>query len=139
MFTLAPKPNIKWSQPSRWSVHILMKKNGGTTLPGATISSQRPVDKGMVATWESLKSSFWKKKKRTNKQTNNNKHPNKQTNTACMVLKLTVYVRNVIFVFYKPKTRWNFDIWNCFGNIFNFGLCFTKNRLFWDLAMLMTS
>ena len=48
-----------------------------------------------------------------------------------MVLKLTVYVRNVISFFYKSKTRWNSDIWNFLGEIFNFTLCFTENQLFW--------
>ena len=31
-------------------------------------------------------------------------------NIDCMVLKFTVYIRNVISFFYKPKTRWNSNI-----------------------------
>ena len=40
-------------------------------------------------------------------------------------------VRNVIiFFFYKQKTWWNSDIWNFFGEKFNFGLYFIDNRQF---------
>ena len=45
---------------------------------------------------------------------------------ACMVLKLTVYVRNVIF-FISQKSSEIFR--NIFGKIFNFDPCCTKNRL----------
>ena len=54
-----------------------------------------------------------------------------------MVLKLTVYVRNVISFFYKPKTLVKFRYLKLFWQ--NFGLCFTENRLFWGAVMFMTS
>ena len=59
-----------------------MKKVGGTAT-GARVSSQTPVG-GVVGTWENLKSPFWKKK-----------------SIACMgmVLKLTLYSRNIMFNF----------------------------------------
>ena len=74
---------------------------------------------GVVAIWENSKKHFEKV-------------------VACMGLDLTVYVRNVISFRYKPKTGSNTDIWNIFGQIFDFGLCFTENRLFWGSAMFMT-
>ena len=45
-----------------------------------------------------------------------------------MVLNLTAYyVRNIIPSF-KQKAQWNSDIWNFFGEKFNFGLYFTENH-----------
>ena len=58
---------------------------------------------------------------------------------ACMVLKLTVYIKNVISFFYKLKALWNADIWNFFGEMFDFGLYFPENWLFGGSDMVMTS
>ena len=53
-----------------------------------------------------------------------------ERNLSFMVLKLRpiiVYARNDI----SNQTRVKFiDIWNIFDEIFNYGLCFTGNRLF---------
>ena len=49
-----------------------------------------------------------------------------------MVFKLAVYVRMVISLFYKPKTRWNFDICNFFSEKFNFSYIYC---VFWKLAI----
>ena len=37
-----------------------------------------------------------------------------------MILKRNVYVRKVISFFYKPKRRFNSDIWSIFIDIFRF-------------------
>ena len=56
-----------------------------------------------------------------------------------MVLNLTVkvYVRNVISFFYKQKPRWNIDIWNFFGEKFNF--MFHCKSAIWTKSAIMTS
>ena len=54
---------------------------------------------------EKIKVAILKKKKKQNKT--------KQKNNHCMVLKLTLYIRNVISFSHKRKTRWNYDTWNC--------------------------
>ena len=47
-----------------------------------------------------------------------------------MVLKLIVYVRNIIFFFYKPKILWNFDVFS------DFFACFTMlTVLFYDIIV----
>ena len=52
-----------------------------------------------------------KQKTKQNKQQKKNKQTNKQTNIDCMVLKLTVYIRNSFFLsLISQKTRQNFDI-----------------------------
>ena len=45
-----------------------------------------------------------------------------------MVLKLSGYVRNTIFLLYKQKTGWNFDIWNFLAKQLIFGLFSLKIR-----------
>ena len=61
----------------------------------------------------------------------------------CIYLKklLLVWSRNVVSFLLKPKKKkkWNSNIWNILGKIFNFGQCFTENRLFWGLNMFMMS
>ena len=54
-----------------------------------------------------------------------------ENNIDCMVLKLTVYIRNVISFSYKLKSWRNANIYTFFREIFNFGLYVTENRLFW--------
>ena len=56
----------------------------------------------MVATWE--KSPYVTIKKKI---------------TDCLVLKLTLYIRNVSSFSYKPKTLWNPDSYNLLSEIFN--------------------
>ena len=59
-------------------------------------------------------------------------------------LETTVYVRNVISFFYKPKIRWKSDIWNIFSDFFFLLLLFLpmfyhfflKICYFWGSVML---
>ena len=57
-----------------------------------------------------------------------------------MMLKLTEHVGITIFLLYKQKTRWNFDIQNFYSEIliFNFCLFFAKDRNF-QVRLFMTS
>ena len=80
IFPCRPKTRRKWPKPSRWSIRhpvILMEKIG---VPGARVSRQRSVRLPPKIL---------------------NHHFEKVI--ACMVLKLTLSVRNVICFFYKPK------------------------------------
>ena len=106
-FSVSPKQKRKLPEQSRWSIrHPLRsfwwKTNLGSTLPGARVSRQRPVDTGWLPPEEILNCHF---------------------EVACVVLKLTVYVKNVISFFYKLKhgeiskfgTFWqNFQLWPMF-------------------------
>ena len=58
------------------------------------------------------------------------------------MLKLTEHVEITIFLLYKQKTRWNFDIQNFYSeilNILNFRLFFRKKSKFSGPACFMTS
>ena len=57
-----------------------------------------------------------------------------------MVLKRSVYVRNVINFspsFISQKTQLNFNIWNIFSEIFTFGDfgLYALNHVYWKLAI----
>ena len=56
----------------------------------------------------------------------------------CLVLNLTVYIRNVIF-FYKKQTHGESSYSELFRVILNFGLYYTANRLFLNSTMIVTS
>ena len=101
--------------------HFDEKKIGGSTLPGARVSRQSRWVRGGGGNHLTIE------------DTRKLKNRHFELVLACMVLKLTVYVKNFISFFYKPKTRWNSDIWKIFSDFFQFCLCFTvfsENRLF---------
>ena len=100
------------------------EKNGGTTLPWDRVSRQSQRVKGVDATFFSFMKTLIR-------------HFEKYLHT--MMLKLTEHVGITIFLFYKQKTRWNFDIQNFFSEILKFRLFFAKNRNFQVRHVFMTS
>ena len=104
---------------SKYSQSFWRTKLWSTTLPGARVSRQRQWVGGGCQLRKFKKGHFKK--------------------LLLVVVKLTTYVRNVISFSFKPKIRWNSKIWKLFGDIFNFGLCFPDNQLFWGSAMFMSA
>ena len=99
-------------------VVILMgKKIKGTTSPGARVSCQRPV-------WVEGGGGGCHQRK---------------FEIALLEKLLLVWSWNLLCMLEMSKTEWNSNIWNFSGKIFNFGLCFTENRLFGGSAMFMMS
>ena len=74
------------------------------------VSRQRWRVRGVVSTWEYFRPPFWK---------------------ICLLCSW-IYVKLTISLHYKPKTRWNSDIWNLFSKIFHF-------RLYWKSAILSSA
>ena len=68
-----------------------MKKNRGIPFRGVKVRRQRWRVRGWLQP-EKIRSRHF------------------ETTIDCMVMKLTVYIRNVISFSYRPKIRWNLDI-----------------------------
>ena len=91
----------------------MKKKLGLLPYPGGRVSRQSQRVRGLMQPFSVLRkynSIFWKKYLHT------------------MMLKLTEHVGIAIFLLYKQKSGWNFDIQNVYSKILNFRLFFAKKK-----------